>query len=179
MTMVKTLITIVTAAVLCSCMSFSDRPVRPMRNAILAQNPELTLEKEVAINVGRSLFSLLDAFAVGDSDLSNLDNVNVAVYKVRGHRGGEQDLGKQSFEQALLETDRSLHWEQIVRVRDAGENVWVFAGMDLRRNRLDAISVIVLEQDELVLINVDGDIDEMMRYALESSRGRRGEHTAG
>lgn len=177
--MMKTLIMIMTAAVLSSCMSFSDRPMRPMRNAILAQNPELTLEKEMAVNVGRSLFSLLDAFADDEADLSNLDNVNIAIYKVHGVQATKNGLSKQSFAEALRKTDGSLHWEQIVRVRDHGENVWVFAGMDLPRNRLEAISVIVLEQDELVLINVDGDIDEMMKYALESSRGRRGEHAAG
>ncbi len=34
------------------CMSFSDRPLRLIRNAILEQNPGITLEKEVAVNVG-------------------------------------------------------------------------------------------------------------------------------
>lgn len=176
--MLKTLVMIVTAAALSSCMSFNDRPMRPVKNAILAQNPELRLEKEVAINVGKSLFSLLDTFAVGSADLSELDSVNVAVYRVSGANEGT-NFTTQNFSQALKETDGALHWEQIVRVRDEGENLWVFAGMDLRRSKLEAISVIILEQDELVLISVDGDIDEMMKYALESSHGHRDDQPAG
>ncbi|MFK7865044.1 MAG: DUF4252 domain-containing protein [Pseudohongiellaceae bacterium] len=178
----KALMIMMAAAALSSCMSFSDRPLRPMKNAILAQNPELILEKEVAINVGKGLFSVLDAFAVGDSDFSELDNVNVAIYNVSAAGAGDKkgsSFSTESFARALQKTNKSLHWEQIVRVRDDGENLWVFAGMDLRRSELKAISVIVLEQDELVLISVDGDINEMMIYALESSHGHRVDQPAG
>jgi hypothetical protein len=55
----------------------------------------------------------------------------------------------------------------------------VFAGLDLVRDSLEAISVFVLQQDELVLVNIGGDIDKMMIYALESAQGRRDDSHAG
>lgn len=173
----KNLVIALTTIMLAGCMSFSDRPMRPIRNAILAQNPDITLEKEVAINIGAGMFNFLDAINLEGVNLSEIDSVQMAVYKVHG-RQAVNNFSSQIFAAALLEKDAGLYWEQIVRVRDNGENVWVFAGMDLKGNTLDAISVFVMEQDELVLISVGGDIDKMMRYALETSRGRRTESPA-
>lgn len=174
----KNLLIALSMIMLAGCMSFSDRPMRPIRNAILEQNPDITLEKEIAINIGAGMFNFLDAINLDDSNLSEIDSVHMAVYKVHG-READKNFSSQTFQDALLEKDASLHWEQIVRVRDDGENVWVFAGMDMTRNTLEAISVFVMEHDELVLISVDGDIDKMMRYALESAHGRRDDTHAG
>lgn len=55
----------------------------------------------------------------------------------------------------------------------------MFAGLDLARNSLEAISVFVMEHDKLVLISIGGDIDKMMNYALESAHGRRDDSRAG
>jgi hypothetical protein len=173
----KNLVIALSMFMLAGCMSFSDRPMRPIRNAILEQNPEITLEKEIAINIGAGMFNFLGAIDFDDSSLSEIDSVQMAVYKVHG-QDADKNFTSQTFQDALLEKDASLYWEQIVRVRDDGENVWVFAGMDLVRNNLEAISVFVMEHDELVLISVDGDIEKLMRYALESAHGRRdGTHT--
>jgi|GEM_PF-3454806 hypothetical protein len=40
--------------------------------------------------------------------------------------------------------------------------------MDLARNSLDAVSVFVLENSELVMINVDGDFDSMIEFVLHA-----------
>ena len=160
------------------CMSLSDRPLRPIRDAILELNPGITLEKEVSVNVGGVMLNFLDLLSLGGQALSEIDSVHIAVYKVHGL---ETDgiFSRQTFQDALLEKDASLRWEQIIRVRDDGENVWVFAGLDLARNSLVAISLFAMEHDELVLISVGGDIDKMMIYALESAHGRRYDSRAG
>jgi hypothetical protein len=168
----KNLVIALSMVMFTSCMSFSDRPLRPIRNAILELNPGITLEKKVAVNVGGVMFNFLDLLSLGGQDLSEIDSVHMAVYKVHG-LGTDRIFSRQTFQDALLEKDASLQWEQIVRVRDDGENLWVFAGLDLARNSLEAISVFVMEHDELVLISIGGDIDKMMIYALESSHGRR------
>jgi hypothetical protein len=124
------------------------------------------------------MFNFLDVLSLGGQDLSEIDNVHMAVYKVHGLEK-DRNFSRQTFQDALLEKDASLRWEQIVRVRDDGENVWVFAGLDLVRDSLEAISVFVLQQDELVLVNIGGDIDKMMIYALESAQGRRDDSHAG
>lgn len=174
----KNLVVAFSMVIFAGCMSFSDRPMRPIRNAILEQNPKISLEKEIAISIGAGMFNFLDAVNFDDVNLSEIDSVQMAVYKVYGQEA-DKNFTRQTFQDALLEKDGSLHWEQIVRVRDDGENVWVFAGMDLAGNNLEAISVFVMEHDELVLISVDGDIDKMMRYALESAHGRRDDTHAG
>ena len=49
---------------------------------------------------------------------------------------------------------------------DSGEIVGGLVGMDLGRNSLDAVSVFVLGNNDLVIINVDGDFDRMIKFAL-------------
>ena len=51
-------------------------------------------------------------------------------------------------------------------MRKEDEQVWVLVGMDLERDSLEAVSVFVLGNDELVSINVDGDLNRMIEFAL-------------
>jgi len=39
--------------------------------------------------------------------------------------------------------------------------------------------VFVFERDELVMINMDGDLNQMLEYAFEPARGHRGAYNAG
>jgi hypothetical protein len=174
----KNLIMISALCLLTSCMSFSDKPLRPVRNSIDQQLPEISLEKEMGISIGGGIFNFLDIITFNEADLSEIDSVQVGVYQIHP-RGGNVEFTDAVFEKALLAKDASLTWDRIVRVRDGGEQVWVFVGMDLERNSLEAVSVFVLEQDELVLINVDGDLSEMLEYAMEPARGHRGVYKAG
>ena len=47
-------------------MSFSDRAMRPVRNSITSQMPEIRLEKEMAVAVGGGMFNLLDVINTDD-----------------------------------------------------------------------------------------------------------------
>ena len=58
-------------------------------------------------------------------------------------------------------------------MRKEDEQVWVLVGMDLERDSLDAVSVFVLGNDELVLINVDGDLNRMIEFALRPASDQR------
>lgn len=155
-------------------MSFSDRPFRSARNSIEAQVPNIKLEKEFAISVGNSMLNFLDVISLNEADISELDHVQVAVYNVES--GGEEiDFNEIDFSDTLRSRGKHLHWETIVKVREKGEQVWVLVGMDLARNSLDAVSVFVLEKSEIVMINVDGDFDRMIEFALQpASDSRRG-----
>ncbi len=73
---------------LVNCMSFSDRAMRPVRNSITSQMPEIRLEKEMAVAVGGGMFNFLDVINTDDVDLSAVDHLQVAVYQVYP-RGGE------------------------------------------------------------------------------------------
>ena len=163
---------------LTSCMSFSDKPLRPVRNSIDQQLPEISLEKEFGISIGGGMFDFLDVITFNEADISEIDHIQVGVYKIHP-RGGNVEFTDAVFAEALLAKEGNLSWDRIVKVREDNEQVWVYVGMDLERSSLEAISVFVLEQDELVLINMDGDFDEMLEYAMEPARGHRGAYKAG
>ena len=174
----KKLIVLLSLALLTSCMSFSDRSLRPVRNSIDQQMPEIALRKEVAISMGGGIFDFLDIVTFNEADLSEIDHLQVAVYEIHP-RGGNYDFTDAIFAESLMAKDASLYWERIVKVRDGHEQVWVYVGMDLDRNSLEAVSVFVLERDELVLINIDGDLTELLEYAFEPARGHRGAYNSG
>lgn len=168
----KNLLLVVCMVALTSCMSFSDRKMRPVRNSIEEQLPEIRLEKEFAISMGGGLFDILDIVTLNDADLSAMDHVDVAVYSVYG-RGQEVNFARLNFEETLFAKNRRLTWETIVKVRQEEEQVWVLVGMDLKKDSLEAVAVFVLNQEELVLINVDGDMQQMLEFAMRPADEHR------
>jgi hypothetical protein len=159
-------------------MSFSDRSFRATRNSIEQQVPDIRLEKEFALSIGNSMLSFLDVLTLNEADISELDHVQIAVYNVES--GGQDiDFNEIDFSDTLRSRGENLHWETIVKVREEGEQIWVLVGMDLARNSLDAVSVFVLENSELVMINVDGDFDHMIEFALQPASDSRRRHDAG
>ena len=174
----KKLLLVILLTQLAACMSFSDRSFRSTRNAIEEQVPNIRLDKEFAISLGNSMLSFLDVISLNEADISELDHVQVAVYNVAS--GGQTiDFNDIDFSDTLRSRGKNLHWETIVKVREEGEQVWVLVGMDLSRNSLDAVSVFVLENSELVMINVDGDFDRMIEFALQPASDSRRDRDAG
>ncbi len=155
---------------LTSCMSFSDRELRPVRDSITAQLPDVTLKKEFAVSMGAGMFHLLDLVTFNEADLSELDRVRVAVYEIETRRRDPVDLREVNFNNSFAARYPGLNWETIVRVNEQDERVWVLAGMNPRRQVLEAVSVIALEHNELVLVYVDGDFEDLIEFALEPSR---------
>lgn len=163
---------------LTACMSFSDRPFRATRNSIEEQLPNISLKKEFALSIGNGMLNFLEVVSLNETDISDLDRVQVAVYNVESD-SRDVDFNDIDFSDTLRSRGKHLHWETIVRVRDQGEQVWVLVGMDLARNSLDAVSVFVFENKELVMINVDGDLDRMIEFALQPASQSRRERNAG
>ena len=159
------------------CMSFSDRHFEPVRESLSRQLPEITLEREIGLSFGGGLFNLVDLVS-DEADFSAIDHLRVAVYKVHP-AGSDRRFDDVVFGVSLLARDPGLTWERIVRVREEGEQVWVYAGMDLEADRLEALSVFVLERGELTLISVDGDLNGLLEYAMSPAQGRRGVYRAG
>ena len=168
----KKLIMLLVLLATTSCMSFSDKPLRSVRDSITAQVPGIRLDKEFAVSIGSGLLNLIDVVTLNVADVSKMDHVQVAVYKISGRRRN-MDFDNMDLEETMLAKDSKLHWETIVRVREDGEQVWVLAGMNLAKNTLEAVTVFVLEDDELVLINVDGDLEHLIEFALSPAEDRR------
>ena len=153
------------------CMTFSDRGFAPVRAELSRQLPELELNKEFAISIGSAMFHSLDLIAIGsDIDFSDFDKVRVAVYNISFERTVETT----GIERSLAAIDPSLTWDTVVNVRERNERTWVLVGYNEDRRDVEKVSVMVLEQDELVLIHVDGDMEEIIQFAFEPVRGRRG-----
>lgn len=151
------------------CMSFNDDYFDPVTGAMRAQMPEITLEREMAMNFGSGFFNFVDLASLGEVDIPDMENLRIAIYRVEP-QAGYPDFPDSVFKQALDSQGDSLEWERIVRVREEGEQVWVFAGMDLRAQILDALCVFILQRDELVLINMEGEIEQLIDYALNTGR---------
>ena len=73
---------------------------------------------------------------------------------------------------------RWLEWDHIVRVSDNNAQTWIYAGMNLRRESPQALSVFARAQVEVVLIKLGGDRDSLLRYAMASARGDKIEYQA-
>lgn len=174
----KNIILIVVLTQFTACMSFSDRSFRSTRNALTAQMPDIKLEKEFAVSVGSGMLNFINVLTLDEANISDLDHVQVGVYNV--YAGGREiNFNDIDFSETLRSRGEHLAWETIVKVRDEGEQVWVIVGMDLERDTLDAVSVFVLEENELVMINVDGDLNRMIEFALQPASDHRHERDAG
>ncbi len=155
------------------CMSFSDRHFRPVRDSLSQQLPRMELHKEMALSVGPGMIRLVDVLGGNEVEIDNLRHVRVATYQVTP--GNELPrFNDVVFEMALLATDADLVWERIVRVREEDEQIWIFAGMDLVNTRLEALSIFVLERNELTLISLAGDLNSLLQQAMSPAKGRRG-----
>lgn len=122
------------------------------------------------------MLNTLDVFTVGSRfDFSDVDKVQVAVYGIPR----TANLSQLDLERALRARDPTLTWETVVKIRKQRERTWVLVGVDEGRNSIEAVSVMVVEQGELVLINVDGELREMLEFAFEPVRGKRGAFSSG
>jgi hypothetical protein len=169
----KTLLFCSSLIILSSCMSFTDRPFRSVRDSISQQMPDIRLEKKVGIAMGGGMFDFLDIVTFNEADLSEIDHLQVAVYSIHP-RAGFVDFTDEIFQESLFAKDPDLTWDRIVKVKEEGEQVWIYVGIDTRNNSLEAISVFALENEELVLINLDGDFHNMIEFAMQPARGHRG-----
>lgn len=167
-----TLFAVLLSSSLSSCMSFNDRDLRPVRNSITDQFPGLELKKEFAVSLGSSLFNLVDILTVSAGDISELDEVDVAVYAITSVPSDFARFSDDSVERAVRKMNSRLEWDTIVRVNEDREQVWILVGLDV--NSIAAITVVSLEEDELVLVNVRGDLEELLDYAMAPARGHPG-----
>jgi len=156
------------------CMSFSDRDFSPVTSEIARQAPQLQMRKEFAISIGSALINTVDLLAFrSDFDFSDVDKVQVAVYEIPF----DSDLSKVDVEDSLRARDRSLTWETVVKVKKSWERTWVLVGINEQRQSIEAVSVLNMEQGEMVLIHVDGELEHMIEFAFDPVRGERGAFT--
>lgn len=111
------------------------------------QQPRITLEQDLAVGFGSSLFDLQELSSLDRSSQAGVDHVQVAMYRVSPVNGQHQ-FPDSVFSRTLARHGAQLTWQRIVKLRENGQQIWVFAGMDLDALRLETVCVFVLEQGE-------------------------------
>ena len=168
-TVIRSLLAALLLASGTGCLSFSDRGFMPVTREISRQAPQLELRKEFALSIGAGLINTIDLLAVGSEfDFSDVDKVQLAVYEIPY----EVEFPELDVAVSLGARDPSLSWEIVVQAREEGERTWVLMGIDQRRQTVEAVSIMVMQQGELVLIHVDGELQEMIEFAFRPARGK-------
>ncbi|WP_439100251.1 DUF4252 domain-containing protein [Congregibacter sp.] len=113
-------------------------------------------EARVTVNLGGSILKLVGAMQHDDpaarETLKNLDYIRVQVYDTAGDTAVAASR-MDGVSAKLL----NAQWEQIVRVKEAGERVHVFVkeGGD----RIKGLMIMAVDSEEAVFVNILGDID--------------------
>jgi hypothetical protein len=142
-----------------------------VRRGIEQQVPQARFEPETQITLGRVSLGLAKKLVrlVADEEdeeelgfLFSLRKVEVGVYRVRLSRDEQEALTlPRSFERAL----RRGGWQTLVKTRDGGERTWVFLRPE--GEILRSLYVVTWDGEELVLVHVDGRIDEILKTLAE------------
>lgn len=113
-------------------------------------------EPRVMVDISESLLRLASAMTrhdpVAEAALRDIESVRVHVYNTAG-----DVTAAAAHMQDVSKTLRALNWEQIVRVREADENVDIYVKHG--ENEIHGLTVMKVGDDEAVFVNVLGDIN--------------------
>ena len=114
-------------------------------------------EPTVQIAVGESLLGLVSSLSANEDPdaaamLKRLNGVRVNVYETTEMTEGALDYVKTVSSQL-----NQLGWESVVTVNSADEQVRIF--MKMNSDRVEGITVMAVEENEAVFVNVIGDIN--------------------
>ncbi|GAB5501259.1 MAG: hypothetical protein PsegKO_35700 [Pseudohongiellaceae bacterium] len=109
--------------------------------------PQITLEKDLAVGFGSGLFDLVTQDSSEAVNQPDAGQVRVLMYKVTAANDQNQ-FPDTVFERTLRKQGSGLAWERIVRVREDDSQVWVFAGMNIASQRLETLCVFVMQDGD-------------------------------
>lgn len=114
-------------------------------------------EPTVQIAIGQSLLGLVSSLSANEDPdaadmLKRLNGVRVNVYETSEMADGAVDYVKDISSQLS-----ELGWESVVTVNSSDEQVRIF--MNINENRIEGITVMAVEENEAVFVNVIGNIN--------------------
>ncbi len=120
------------------------------------QLSEIFGEPSVEIAVGQSLLGMVSAFSASDDPetaalFKRLKGVRINVFETKGLAPGALDYVKSVSSRLGAE-----NWESVVKVNSADEQVRIF--MKINGDAVEGITVMAIEEDEAVFINVIGSL---------------------
>ncbi|MEM9593945.1 MAG: hypothetical protein AAGD06_06770 [Acidobacteriota bacterium] len=172
----SSLVPLLLAAALLSTGCFHARTLSGTRYDLEREIPGARFEPEFQITLGRGSLGLaravvnrVEADGDGEADegltmLRSVRRVEVATYLTHGLPELEGSL--------RFPGDRSLKrkgWNSIVTTVDGDGATWVYMRPDAEQRPRD-LMVVALDDDELVMVKVRGDLQRMMDQILEEDR---------
>ena len=142
------------------------------------QIPGIRLEPESHVRLGRFTLAVVKKIVrlAGDEDdddlrmISHVKRVAVATYRVRSLPAAESLDGPYRFDRQLAERG----WEVVVRQREDDEQAWVFYRLD-EDDSIRNLYVVTLDPYELVVVDLEGRLDQLLAEALADEPGELAE----
>jgi hypothetical protein len=161
----KLILVILSALLLCcvGCRTSADFNYieKSIRDGIYPAN----LHTNFKFSIGSHSLGILNGFVddkeEADAYIKEIKSVQVGIYKIRNSEKSGSFQIPNNVEQCMVEKG----WERFVRVRNRkGENVLLF----YRQISEDTASIyaIVLEPDELVIAEINGQLDNILEKAI-------------
>ena len=157
-------------AICSGCVSLRTSELAEVRYEIEDAIPGTEFKKDTEISIGPVMMSLIRAGArfAPDSEewrpfISGARRVQVAVYHAEYlPPDSHKSLAMPSRLSDLLKREG---WELLFKSREKREVTWVLNR--LRREKVRNVFVVTLDKRELTLVNVEGDITQMILAGLE------------
>ncbi len=144
-----------------------DRSFRQIRNYIL-ENSGAEYSKDVEFSIGSAgialastMVSLADVEEPIDEILSEVSSVQVGIYKNKDSTKITTDFAGLKYLTNLME---NAGWEYVVRSIDSNEMAIVF--VRIYKNQLNRVFVISVNQEEMVLVEMYGNVDKVIEIAI-------------
>jgi hypothetical protein len=159
---------------LTGCMSFNPRSLRQMESALRASNPDMEFSSTTKFGVGPLTMDLVDFVFVHDRhiDVSKISRADVGIYELK------RPLASLDFK-LPQGTDRSCPRREVVlRVTEDDERVEM--AVCIRGDEVTGFAMFMVERDEVVVMNIRGDIQALVSAAIRENVNResRRERTA-
>ena len=134
----------------------------------LFENMELQYERDIEFAVGPAglllagmVIKFSDTDEIADDILAQISRVQIGIYN--SYKGNEFDLSFSSLTE-LVKIMSEKEWECIVRSKSSNELTAVFVKYD--EDFLNQIFVVTLNEKEMVLAEVNGDLAEVVEIAI-------------
>lgn len=146
-----------------------------IKNQLQRQLPDVQFERESHIALGglllwaaKRIVSLVDeADEEAGVYLRSVDRVVVDTYRVNGW---DNDVSRISMPDVLQDKIQNDGWHLAVKSQEDGESNWVLLDQS-GPERIDGIYVVSLDQHELNIVYVKGEIDTIVAQALADEPG--------
>jgi hypothetical protein len=148
-----------------------------IRKDIERQLPGVRFEKEIELTLGplalvfaRFVTGIVPPARVASGCLNGVSRIELAVYNTVEM----PSVKAVTMPERLRELRESEDWELAVKVRNDRELVWIFYRID--GDTIRELYTVVLSDEELVLVKVQGNLKKLVGYAIGESGALKGLH---